>query len=121
MEFWLSNGLDFSTEMEQNPWFQMEFQQPLEVVGVVVVQSMETDGGGKEFENVRLSVANNSMIAAEKGNQECAYYKGPSIAGRVDVVNCETIILGKYFILEKVLLEQIQSLLTFSEIVVHIK
>ncbi len=107
----------FHTELEQFPWFQLEFPISVAVQYVVIVQRIDAEG--HQFANVSMTLGDNHAIHGQLStNPEIAFFSGPSQTGRINVIQCNSTYSGKYFQMQKIG-DVFQSLM-FAEILVYI-
>ncbi len=109
----------FQTEEETNPWFQMEFPEPREVIRVIVAQRLDNVAGGDLFKNVGIFVGNHPGEQGQlSDSQLCHAFQGLSAPSRIDVISCDQSMSGKYLTIQS--MDEGLSQLTFSEILVHV-
>ncbi len=109
----------FQTEEDMNPWFQMEFPESREVIRVIVAQRLDNVAGRDLFKNVGIFVGNHSLEQGQwSDSQLCHAFQGPSAPSRIDVINCDQSLSGKYLTIQS--MDEGLSQLTFSEILVHV-
>ena len=107
----------FITNVEQHPWLQFEFPEATNVIRIIVVQRV--DDRGHLFQNVGLFVGSNPAANGQLStNPMCATYPRKSNTSHIDVIECDSILEGKYLVIQK--MEPGKRYLTFSEIVVHV-
>ncbi len=113
----LLGDFSFQTHQQTNPWFQLEFPTPVEVIYVVIVQRIDAEG--EQFKDVKMTLgdtpATNGQLST---NPEIAFFSGPSQTGRIDVIPTSHSQTGKYFIMQKT--GEGQQQLMFGEILVYI-
>jgi hypothetical protein len=85
----------FLSKEEIKPWFQIDFGATIIVKAIKITAGIECCG--EKLRDVSIHVGfKPAVIGAVVTNTECAYYKGPSAAGKVQKITCQTPLRGQY-------------------------
>ncbi len=116
---WISKqaAWTYETEAIKQPWFQVEFAKPLEVIRVVVFKRMDQLDETHIFKDIGVFVGDEPAVGGKlSSNPRCT---NVSESSSIFVFGCDDgPLTGKYLIIQKMTsrLEQ----LAFGEVIVHV-